>query len=379
MRLSGFRFQVSGLCFASILAIALLLEACNRRELEVMEPQKAQLRLDVDWMSKYGQKPNGMTAMIWGDGWTRPYIKSTNNVESMPIELDPGHYRIIVMNKSFDEYGSIKFTDTDDFEKIAARGTDITQYQNGEWDYGIKYMPDPEMIGCAVDEFTITEDMLLTQVNFYPYQEWIDAHRYADTRWYQESDGVYSTDVTVSPELTRLNIWVRVKGIQYMSSMTGNISGMADGFLMSQYWRTTEERYMLLEKDKWTYTSASNPKGPGLMYYSLPVFGLPHGKERVNQREIDNNVLTLCVTLIDGSTRVFTFNVGKEIKYRGLDDEVNAELDAALMLDLLMDLELDLEIEIELPPVEAPGGSTSSGFDAHVDPWEDGGTVDVGF
>ena len=378
MRLSGFRFQVSGLCFASILTIALLLAACDRRPLEVMEPQKAQLRLDVDWMTRYGQKPNGMTVMIWGDGWTKPFVSSSNNVESMRIELDPGHYRVIVMNKSFSEYGSMKFLNTDNFDEIVAKGTDITQYYNGSWDSDITYMPDPEMIGCAVDEFTVTEDMLLTQVNFYPYQEWIDAHRYADTRWYQEEDGVFSTTVTVRPETTRLNVWVRVKGLEYMRSMIGNISGMADGFLMSQYWRTTDERYMLFEREKWTFTTYTNPKGPGLLYYSLPVFGLAHGKEFVSQRTEENNVLTLYVTLVDGSTRTFTFNVGKEIVYKGLEDNINAQLEATLLLELLMELELELEIEIELPPV-VPSSESSSGFDAHVDPWEDGGTVDVGF
>ena len=42
-----------------------------------------------------------------------------------------------------------------------------------------------------------------------------------------------------------------------------------------------------------------------------------------------------------------------------------------------MDLELELEIEIELPPVK-PQSESSSGFDAEVDPWEDGGTIDIG-
>lgn len=364
-------------CLVLLTLMLLLMASCNRRPLEVMEPTKTQLRLDVDWMTRYGQKPNGMTVMIWGDGWTKPYVSSTNNVESMHLELDPGHYRVIVMNKSFSEFGSIRFTDTDNFDLIAARGTDITQYQPGEWDEGIVYMPDPEMIGCAVDEFDVTEDMLLDQVTFYPYEEWIEAHRNVNTRWHYEPDGTYATEVQSMPETTHLNLWVRVKGLQYLASITGNISGMADGFLMGHYWRTTDERYMLFEKDKWSLTSASNPKGPGLLYYSLPVFGLPHGKEYLAQRTDDNNVLTLFVTLIDGSTRTFTFNVGKDIVYRGLEEDVNSNLDATLLLELLMDLELDLEIELELPPVE-PKGDTSSGFDAHVDPWEDGGTVDIG-
>lgn len=364
-------------CLVLLTLMLLVMASCNRRPLEVMEPTKTQLKLIVDWETHFGQKPNGMTVMIWGDGWTRPYVNSSNNVESMHLELDPGHYRVIVMNKSFSEYGTMRFFDTNDFDNITAHGTDITQYTNGPWDEGITYMPDPEMIGCAVDEFDVTEDMLLEQVTFYPYKEWINAHRYANTRWMQEPDGTYSTTVVAHKEVTKLNVWVRIKGIEYLRSMIGNISAMADGFQLSQYWRTTDERYMLFEREKWAQTYDTDTIGVGRMYYALPVFGLPHGKEYVAQRTEDNNVLTLYVTLVDGSTRTFTFNVGKEIKYRGLEENVYKDLDPELLIDLLMDLELELEIEIELPPVK-PQSESSSGFDAEVDPWEDGGTIDIG-
>ena len=375
----------------TILLMALLLAGC-RRELEVMEPQKTQLRLDIDWMGHFGSKPNGMTVMIWGDGWAKPFVSSSNNVESMPLELDPGHYRLIVFNKSFDEFGSLKFTDTASFEDIAVRGTDITQYVNGEWDKGITYMPDPEDIGVAVDEFTITENMLLDQVTFYPYKDWIK-RRYAGTRWMQEEGGVYSTTVEVRHQLSRLNVWVHVKGIENMSSMVGNISGMADGIMLSQVWRTTDDRYMLLDREKWTVTSDADNHGKGLLSYSVPVFGLPHGKELVAQRQDDSNVLTLNASLIDGTSRTYVFNVAKAITYHSLEGKaaglvendveaaVEADIETSLLLDLLLDLQLDLEIELELPHVEPKDDdkpSTSSGFDAHVDPWDDGGTVDIG-
>ena len=133
-----------------IAALTLFICSCNHRELEVMDPQKAQITLKVDWTTLFGYKPNGMTVMIWGDGWQKPYTSSTNSVDQVRLDLDPGHYRMIVFNKSFDEFGSLRFTDTDSFENIAVRGRDITQYQNGQWDAGVTYMADPEDIGCAV-------------------------------------------------------------------------------------------------------------------------------------------------------------------------------------------------------------------------------------
>lgn len=372
----------------SILAIALLLASCDRRQLEVMEPTKAQIRIDVDWLTYFGARPHGMTVMVWGDGWERPYTTLTNDVESVKVALDPGHYRLLIFNKSFDEYGSMKFADTDSYDKVAARGRDITQYQNGEWDKDITYMADPEDIGVVVDEFTITEDMLLEQVNFYPYEDWIEQH-YGTTRWVIEPDGTYSMKVEARPQTTKLNVWVQIKGIENMRSITGNISGMADGFYLSQVWRTTDERYMLFETDKWSRQLEDNQQ-TDYMFYTMPVFGLTHGKEYLAERTEDNNVLKLHVVLRDGTSRDFTYNVGKIIRYRGLEENVEAGIDASIDLEanletiLLLELQLDLVISVNtvdeipyLPDVD-PEPSSKSGFDAQVDPWEDGGTVDVG-
>ena len=364
-----------------IAALTLLICSCNRRELEVMDPQKAQITLKVDWTTLFGYKPNGMTVMIWGDGWQKPYTSSTNSVDQVSLDLDPGHYRMIVFNKSFDEFGSLRFTDTDSFENIAVRGRDITQYQNGQWDAGVTYMADPEDIGCAVEEFDITYEMLMNQVTLYPYEEWIDKQN-ATTRWTQDANGGYYTSVQIKPQITKFNIWVNIEGMEYLRSLTGSISGLADGFYITQGWRTMEERQMLLEPDKWSVTNESHPKGAGLMYYGINVFGLPHGKELVIDRPEGSNELILQATLIDGSTRTFTFDVGEDIVYRGIegiiDANIETELDADLFLELLMDLDLDLDIEIELLKVEPESGGTSSGFDAHVEPWDEGETVDIG-
>ena len=377
-----------------VVVLLFVASSCDRRPLEVMEPTKAQIRIDVDWLTYFGARPHGMTVMVWGDGWERPYTTSTNDVESVKVALDPGHYRLLIFNKSFDEYGSMKFADTDSYELISARGKDITQYVHGDWDKDITYMADPENIGVVVDEFTITDDMLLEQVNFYPYEEWIERH-YGTTRWVIEPDGTYSMQVEARPQITKLNVWVQIKGRNNMRSMTGNISGMADGFYLSQVWRTTDERYMLFETDKWSpFVEDDQDDNTGYMFYTMPVFGLPHGKEYLSQRTEDNNVLKLHIVLRDGSSLDFTYDVGKIIRYRGLDEQVatrlmnttRADLDAGIDIDttILLDLQLDLVINVDtvddipdLPDVD-PEPPSSSGFDAQVDPWDDGGTVDVG-
>jgi hypothetical protein len=374
--------------------MTLLFSSCDRRPLEVMEPTKAQIRINVDWLTYFGARPHGMTVMVWGDDWTRPMSTSTNEVESVKVELDPGHYRLLIFNKSYDEFGSMKFADTDNYDLVSARGRDITQYVHGDWDKDINYMTDPEDIGVVVDEFTITEDMLLEQVNFYPYEDWIETH-YGNTRWVIEPDGTYSMTVVARPQITKLNVWVQIKGRSNMRSMTGNISGMADGFYLSQVWRSTDERYMLFETDKWSpFVEDETDTNTGYMFYTMPVFGLPHGKEYLSQRTEDNNVLKLHIVLRDGSALDFTYDVGKIIRYRGLDEKLatrwltatradidaNIDIDTTILLDLQLDLVIDVDTVDKIPdlPYVDPEPPSSSGFDAQVDPWDDGGTVDVG-
>ena len=47
-------------------AMLLLLTSCDRRPLEVYFENMVQVRVDVDWMSRYGELPSGMTiSSLW--------------------------------------------------------------------------------------------------------------------------------------------------------------------------------------------------------------------------------------------------------------------------------------------------------------------------
>jgi len=70
----------------------------------------------------------------------------------------------------------------------------------------------------------------------------------------------------------------------------------------------------------------------------------------------------------------FSYNVGKNITYitpTGEEARIRYREDLHNLR-----LEIDLSDVIILPPV--PGGDTGAGFDAKVDEWEDGGTIDMG-
>ena len=111
----------------------------------------------------------------------------------------------------------------------------------------------------------------------------------------------------------------------------------------------------------------------GLITVRVPTFGLPFGKELLEQREDGDNILTFHVTLVNDSIHHESFRVGKQIRYitpEGKEAQVRYREDLRNLL-----LEIDLSETIVVPIAEKPVGA---GFDAKVDDWEDGGSIDIG-
>ncbi|MBQ6745715.1 MAG: DUF5119 domain-containing protein [Bacteroidaceae bacterium] len=378
-RILKYKLDVRSFC-SFLLVVLALVSGCDRRPLEVMEPMKAEVRLDFDWMSRYGFTPESMTVMIWRENTLHPQVTHTNNVHSMMLDLDPGTYRVIAYSYSPDEYGSMDFRDTDDYNTISARGKDVTLYENGDWDKDVRYMTDPEDIGVVAETFTITDAMLLEQVTFHPYESWI-RQRFANTRFYQEADGVYSLPLVIKPVITKLNVYVEVGGLENLAELTGSITGMADGFYLTHSYRTEDVRTMLLPTNKWTKAKDIKEHGTVYLYHQTPVFGLPHGKEHLSARGDDFNVFTIHATMRDGTTKLYTYNVGKLIKYRGLEEgmEFIHDMHLELEMDLVLDISTVGEENIPIFPDVIPSGDTGSGFGAEVEAWQEGESTDLRF
>ena len=102
---------------------------------------------------------------------------------------------------------------------------------------------------------------------------------------------------------------------------------------------------------------------------------MPYGKELISERLAADNILTFHITLVNGDVVEYAYNVGKNISYitpTGEEARIRYRED---LHDLR--LEIDLPEDIILPSV--PDDTRSgAGFDAQVDEWEDGGTIDMG-
>jgi len=358
------------LTMAAIMVLVVL-TGCERRPLEVVADSRVRVRIVINWRVNfteiYNQEPNGMTVMLWGVNTGARIVESVNG-NSASIKLEPDTYQMIIYNDREDEflpYMSIR--DATDYENITMRLQHYTRARDTEPPY--IYYPEP--IGVAVDTFLITPEMVASDTSiFVPYDEYIDDYTHEHI-----SERVYEIPEVATPMTVTLYIKAKVKHRQSLKGIEASISGMAEGFYMSQIYRTRETGTIELDPKGWEFVTYGEEKDSmGIIANKTVTFGLPHGKELLDERNAEDNVLTLDITLANDSVQHCTFNVGKDIRYitpEGREAQIRYRQD---LHDLK--LELDLSDVIVMPPMPDPGGG--AGFDAKVIDWEDGGTIDIG-
>ena len=349
-----------------VLLLSLLLLACERRPLEVYTEDMAAVRVEVDWMDHFGMRPSGMTLMLYNDQDTIIRNIITNNVDQQMLYLPIGTYKMTIFNYSYEEFSSMSFEQLSSHYYAAARSNALRSHALSYWEHPVNgYIIDPEDIGVAVDTITITEQMLRG-----------DQYRFAD---YRDRKSLFpdSTEVVFhevpDPMTVTLYIKAKIKRRQSVKSILASISGMADGFYLSQIDRTSDDGTLYLPE--WQMLKYGEERDSlGLITAQIATFGLPHGKELLAERDSTDNILTFHLQLTDGDVQDCSFNVGKDIRYitpTGREAMIRRRED---LHDLK--LEIDLTDVIVAPP--KPPVNVGAGFDAWVDPWEDGGTIEFG-
>jgi len=352
----------------------LLLPSCNRYELELYYDGKADIEITYDWLSQYGEKPEGMTLMLANNGDSMRIYPPTHNVDkTTDLRLGAGHYLLTVMNKSFGEYSTVNFYNRNSHQNISAKSKTYYIQGNSQWDSGRTYLEEPEKMGVAVDTFDVST--VIDSLIFYDYRDQASP----DTIHVRRHE-------VIQPMTTTLYVRVMVRGFSYMRSMEGYITGMADGFYLSQRWRTKEVGTLKLAnwsqdveytKKQRSQRSEDADRNVGWMVCSVETFGLPHGRELLKDRTPESNYIKLHFTLLDGRTIDFDYNVGKDIRYVGDDGTMQAfyQTDVALELNLIIDAPFYNEDEVPLLPYSQPEGSGQ--FDAEVQDWGDDENIDI--
>jgi len=355
-----------------VLIALLVLTGCYREPLELYYDGKADLQITYDWMSKYGDRPDGMTLMLAHDGDVISYYDVTHNIDLTSMRANSGTYLLTTMNKSFGEYSTVNFYNRASHNDIQVKSKTYYVQSESFWDNGRTYLEQPEKIGVGIDTFKVSN--VIDSLVFYDYRD----EATPDTIHLKRH-------VVVEPMTTTLRVRVKVRGISYMRAMEGYVTGMADGFFMNQRWRTTEVGTIKLEnwvRDTEYEQARRRAEGDpeenvGWMLCNVETFGLPHGRELLKDRVPESNYIMLHFTLLDGRTIDFAYQVGKNIRYEGDDGTMQYfyQADVALELDLVIDAPFYEDSEVPLMPYSQPEGSGQ--FDAEVEPWGDDENVDV--
>ena len=362
-----------------MLSVFTLFTACERRPLEVILDEAVAVRIVVRWqvnfIELYGNTPNGMTVMIWNAQGGAPIIRTTN-ADNITVQLEPGNYYMAIFNELAEDYSPyLRFYDADSYDRMALRATTFTVGGGSTPTRGdgttYMYTPEDPRIAVALDTFDITPAMVMQDTTiFIPYEKFRD-NGYVD---YRESEYTYEIDEVPWPMTVDLYVNVRLKNRQSLKTINGSISGMADGFYMSRIIRTTETGTLRFDPERWDRNKYGEDEDKmGVISTRLASFGLPFGKELLAERDSADNIIKFSFTLTNDSTLNYTFKVGKDIRYITPEGE---EARIRYRTDLQnLRLVLTLPDIIDLPDVNPTGGT---GFDAHVDEWEDGGTLDLG-
>ena len=346
-------------------ALCAALAGCERRPLEVYYEGVAAVRVDIDWLDHFGVLPSGMSMLLYNESDTIIRNVVTNDVTSQKLDLAPGTYKLTIFSYSPDEYESMRFLRLGNHYHAAARATALTGHARDYWDSDVDYMFDPEDIGVAADTITITPEMLANQLRFIDYRKRGTIHPDTlDFVFHERPD----------PMTVKLFVKAKVKRWQSISSIQASISGMADGFLINQVYRTTVPGTLYMPDWK-VYKMGDEADSLGVITTQIASFGLPYGKELVALRDSADNILTFHIVLNDGNVQDCAYKVGKDIRYltpTGKEAEIKYRED---LYDL--HIEVDLTETIVMPPT--PHSKNGAGFDAEVDEWEDGGTFDFRF
>ena len=358
---------------ASLLLLFIVVVSCKREPLELYHDGRADVQITYDWLSRYGERPDGMTLMMALNGDQINNYDVTHNIDETSMRANSGTYLLTVINKSFGEYSTVTFFNRSSHNDIYAKSKTYYVQSENIWDSGRTYLEQPEKMGVGIDTFTVSN--VIDSLIFYDYRD----ESMADTLHIRRN-------VVIEPMTTTLKVRVKVRGISYMRSMEGYVTGMADGFYLNQRWRTTDvgtikldgwERDLKYENETGRRADGDQEENVGWMTCHVETFGLPHGRELLKDRVPESNYIMLHFTLIDGRTVDFAYKVGKNIRYEGDDGTMQYfyQANVALQLDLVIDYPYYDDGEVPNLPYAQPEGSGQ--FDAEVEPWGDDVDVDV--
>jgi hypothetical protein len=278
-------------------------------------------------------------------------------------------YKLIIFNQTFSDFHYQSFFEANSYDDMVMRAN---RYKNTTgWDsYVTDYMHYPDPVGVSLDTFDISQDMVNKDTTIFVFY---DDYLNNGPETYAGKTYRYEIPEVSWPMTILLYIKAKIKHFYSIKSVEANISGMADGFYFSKIRRTSETGTLKLTGWRANMIGEAGDS-TAVLTDSIASFGMPYGKELISERDSADNILTFNITLRNDSVVQYTYKVAKDMHYIKPD---GTEARIRYRQDLQnIRLEIDLPDLIVVPDI--PGPLPGAGFDAKVDPWEDGGTFEFG-
>lgn len=332
----------------SMLLLAAAAFGC-RRPLYYIEKESIDVIVRVLWKVEVypdGIKPDGVTLYFFRDG--EYYMqKTTADVDSCSVRLEPGKYRFFMISQSPEEFGNLIFDHMTDFDNasVSVAETKNNWYTRAESE---ELINNPEMLVAGVsDEFEVSEEMeeetLKTKAEY----------------------RTVTIRVPVKPQSIVSQYWVTIysDNADVLQSVRASTTGMARTFELTQ--NTTGEETATQFITHWTLTMDNPASRVGHVDGKITTFGFPNGEIPSSQRDSTLNVSAL---LIDNKTvEDYVFNVGDKITLQDAPEGFRA----------LYRLVFGSVEAPEIHPPDVKPAEESSGFDANVSDWQEGDQVEV--
>lgn len=363
----------------SAACLLLVLTGC-RRDLWVYTDEMHHLLLKTDW-SEATEQPGGMTWWFIsedGSGYSRH--DKTGDVTSAWLSLPRGRYEGIVFDYSPEEYSHQEFVGMGNPNTALVRLLPSAyQPTSGDALFGAPAVPD-HLKSVPIQEetglYTVSAEPDIMNADTLRHKDIVTGLSEDHVLWTERDKLEAKLDTQVLyakpvPIVWKLKVRVSVKGIQYMRNVRGTIVGLTDGCWLVPLRHTSSPCLQMLE----TWSMAMVNDSVGQIATTINTFGLPDPGMPVSS----------AVTRADNATHYeYTKDLRLNLQFLLRDNKTYKDYhfdisDAAIIID---DMELIIQIDIpidypgapDLPEVD-PEGST--GFDADVSPWEEGGHADT--
>ena len=348
----------------TVLCLLWVLAACDRRDLTYGYDNRCDVSFVTDW-SALDKRPSGMTLLFYPKDGGKPLSYITNSVDSVTLAVPVGSYRVLLFNRTVNEFASLGFRNMDDLETaevyaLPSAPSWVERDDDTPTTYGL------EQIACAViEEVTLTEEMRHDYGILHTRQQ-------PRTRTDAALIPVYRSQPLCAAYTT--TVIIHISGIQNVRSVRALMSGLAEGYYLGQGRANGTSITHVIEN--WQVVRDPGSYSEGTIRTSFVSFGMPVATSNGRADGLDlllQSLLQVSVLLVDNTTVI-------DLHY---DVSQRIEVDTN-------ELRLVVEVGIPLPDEEEDPGSqppvlpdvedkesSSSGFDAEVSDWEDGGEKDI--